>query len=343
MSQLKTLMVHSTNPSNAVSYYRSVGEIFKLRKLKFNNLDVQVCQNIEWWQLRYADALMMERPYKEEHVSHILHAKALGMKVWVDYDDFLFGVPSDNPCFKLYQKEDTRANVAQAISLADYVTFSTEFLRDAMGDKNNPNHIVVNNGLACDQGWVDRTWSKDEPKEKVVLWRGSNTHVRDLMAHSRGLVEASMKHPDWQFVFVGYQPWFITDYLPNWQFAGGFSVDDYFVKLVKRNPALVVVPLVDCPFNRAKSNIAGLEGNWLCNSNVLGPDFDEWRQPGWLTYNDPLHFGTILDHYMETGYDQKKADLGRNAIKHLDNFSDGVPMLTRTKILTEMINGLELK
>ena len=51
------------------------------------------------------------------------------------------------------------------------------------------------------------------------------------------------------------------------------------------SPKYSVFPLVDTPFNRAKSNIAYLEAI-MCGAIIVAPDWQEWRHPGVINYTD---------------------------------------------------------
>ncbi len=70
-------------------------------------------------------------------------------------------------------------------------------------------------------------------------------------------------------------------------------------------PAIMIVPLVDNDFNRAKSNIAWLEG-CFAGAAVIAPDFPEFQRPGVLNYSSPEQFGDVLGNAMIGNYDLKK-------------------------------------
>jgi hypothetical protein len=124
-------------------------------------------------------------------------------------------------------------------------------------------------------------------EQKFLVWRGSETHKEDLRRHTETLVKMHEKHKDWVWLFWGYHPYFLTQYLKDrWAYFKPKSMPVYLTQLKKLQPSLLLVLLNDDEdFNRAKSNCAALEGAYA-GAAVLAPDVEEWRRPGISTYSE---------------------------------------------------------
>jgi hypothetical protein len=106
---------------------------------------------------------------------------------------------------------------------------------------------------------------------------------------------------------------------------------EYWRFIYMTNPALVMVPLWDCPLNRAKSNIAWIEGIYA-GAACLGPDWDEWKRPGIIHYQSPKDFGDKLDMVMRGEFDTLKlAQEGREYV--MDTLTLAKVNLLRESIL----------
>lgn len=124
-------------------------------------------------------------------------------------------------------------------------------------------------------------------RQKVIVWRGSHTHVRDLMYYAADILTLHDQHPDWKWFFLGYEPFFITEKMRpesygTAPFAGHM---EYFNLLQKLQAPIHIVPLPKNQFNESKSNIAWIEGT-LAGSAVLCPDFKEWNVSGAQPYQE---------------------------------------------------------
>jgi hypothetical protein len=253
------------------------------------------------------DGAFMQRPSTEQHIQVAKMVKTQGMPIWVDYDDDLFSVPSDNPTYSMYGKPSVQKNIAELIAMADIVTVSTEDLKNKFQKKEAPlnkNVVVIPNAF-------NNRMIKDLPKhptQDLVLWRGSATHARDLVTHMPAMVEAFHKYERFTWCFIGPkkdQLWFMADEFKCKSgkdraiFIDGQDPLEYF-KFIRNAAAKVqIVPLKDNTFNRSKSNIAWIEGSYA-GSACLVPDWQEWQQPGAFKYKDPDHFGVCLNEMLKS-------------------------------------------
>jgi hypothetical protein len=274
---------------DACQWYRGVGPLTSLAK---SRPDIQIIfSNVPTWaEIKSADVLFLLRPCLQEHLSLIERAKNLGTKVWIDLDDDLLNVPSDNPSIKFFSTPAVQMVIEKSLQAADVITVSTDFLKNRL-IKFNKNIRVIRNAL--DENLLKHRTYKVQ-QNNFILWRGTATHQRDLMEYSTAIKMVSVEQLNTVWGFVGYDPWFITEELGAR--AVKFPVIDMFQfhqALCGMRPKITIVPLHDSGFNRSKSNIAALEAS-LAGSAVLAPAWQEWTMPGVYTYENATEFADKL-------------------------------------------------
>lgn len=314
---MKRLACLSPNKTDATSLFRAGGPLFALQR-KLPDLLIEFHDSFSWLTMKSCDAVFIQRPMLDSHVALVNLAKANRKPIIVDYDDDLFCVPPSNPTFPIYSKRKNQDNVVTILAKADVVMCSTPALaakfrvilgrlaQDPKPEWNlnlNKFHVIPN---AYDHELLaplaGRKW---EQPNKLVCWRGSSTHDKDLMLYTEAIANAFSKHLDWTFNFIG-QPWWGTmqklDEIPGIKPTNNIQTEtldpiNYFDFLKTVKPALMIVPLEDIPFNRAKSNIAWLEAVHA-GAVALAPDWAEWQRPGVITYKDPEDFEEKLSDFM---------------------------------------------
>jgi hypothetical protein len=269
------LAVYAPNATDATSWYRAIGPISELKKSN-RDLTISFVSETSWATLAFADAIFMQRPHRQRDLDTLKMAKAQGVKTWVDYDDFLLDVPTDNPTAKHYRSEVTMKCVAECIATADVVTVSTPFLLEKLAPLNT-NIVVIPNALNTKLFNIEAPVVGVE-QNNVILWRGSATHRADYSTVAEQVVELANR-PEmkaWAWVFLGDRPWF-TELMPpkNVVCMEPLDVIEYhsFIKTLK--PALMFVPLVENDFNKCKSNCAWLEASYA-GAAVVGPQLGSW-------------------------------------------------------------------
>lgn len=281
------LMAFIPNPIDATSFYRGMGPLTHL--VHSSNLLVEEREvNVNWATLSKYDALFMQRPFTSNHAEIVKMAYDNGIPIWLDYDDDLFNVPTDNPVFGIYQSEGTQKTIATMIAMADKVSVSTAHLAERLSPIN-PRVTVIPN--AFDDRLLRWRPVPAKKKQKCVMWRGTNTHHKDLVSVGVEIISLSHEHRDLTWVFLGWNPWFLTDQMPhkNVIVHGQMEIKTYWREIAKMKPGITMVPLLPSIFNKSKSNIAWIEGVFA-GSAVLAPHWDEWRQPGVVTYGDQNEF-----------------------------------------------------
>ncbi len=190
------------------------------------------------------DAIALIREYQVEH----------GKKLVVDCDDY-FDLNPDSPFIKEHTISEAKEVIQITMEIADMVTCTTTHLQHKL-QKINPNVKVLPNMLDM-QRW-------DLPKkfntgEKIRIgWAGSITHLDDLKSIIEPLIKVKMEYPQVEYVFVGEPR--IADYLPfPVEIVQGVPFDVWPARLAGLRLDIGLAPLLDTPFNKAKSNIKWLE------------------------------------------------------------------------------------
>lgn len=269
--------------TDATSLYRGVGPLSALRR-KHGNLNLCFSDKIDWAVLKLMDGAFIQRPFTADHLKVATMIRRMNLPLWLDYDDLLTDVPEWNPVHGLYSKKQIQENIGELCTMADVISVSTPAIAQELSRYNSKCLVVPN---AYDPG----VWKKTPPAPRdpdrglIVLWRGSCTHRVDLNVAANAATNFSGKFEHVTWVFIGDRPWFV-DYMPPARTLHYPAIDplEYAAFLANLAADLLIVPLVDHPFNRAKSNCAWLEAT-SSNTAVLAPDFPEWNRPGIATYD----------------------------------------------------------
>lgn len=309
------------NPLDATSLYRGLGPLGTLQKQE-PSLQVDVPAQFTWASMKMADVLMLQRPGNADHVKVLGLAKAHSLPVWVDFDDDLFCLPQANPNWKYYSKPEVQNLISDIIARCDAISVSTEFLAERMRSIL----IRVRKGIAL--GGETRGMNLDARKvvvipnaydpdimrpfpdghspspSKLIYWRGSKTHDKDMEVYTGALRVAYSKHLDWALNFIGEPFWKTIEAIDTIEGINPqkfictevMPPTDYLDFLGLVSPAICVVPLEKVPFNAAKSNISWIEATHA-GAVCLAPDWPEWQRPGVLNYKDPAEFAMILDRF----------------------------------------------
>lgn len=269
--------------SHTCSFYRSAGVATNLSKQLGSNFTIDVVawpdMNTDWEELIKYDIVMMQRPYNAPLLDFARRVKMLRIKLWLDFDDNLLTVTGENRAWPVFNDPDIQRCVKTLITLADVVSVTNEDLREAYLPYNK-NIIVIPN--AFNDGIFDINREIVE-RDKIVMWRGSDTHVFDIMNYTNEINKCTEEYPEYDFTYMGFNPWFLPTN-KNIKFAKARDIIDYFAVLYNIHPAIMQIPLVDTNFNRCKSNIAFIEGSFAGAVCVI-PHY--WGNiPGTLQYKD---------------------------------------------------------
>jgi hypothetical protein len=294
MKRTYNIMLNIPRMVDATSWYRATGPLahFRIRAPRFTWF---MPMETSWAAAAPTDALFMQRPFHDDHKKIVgIYKTNMRKPLIVDYDDDLFNVPTDNPTNSTYGKKTNLENVRMILEAADVVMVSTKHLAEQYR-KHNPNVYVVPN--AFNNYLLPYRSPNPGPRNPSIVWRGSDTHQKDLMVFKDEIIEAANSDAarTWTWQFIGTNPWYVTDHMPHEKtlYCAPLDVMEYHELIYKIRPSLMVVPLHDNTFNRSKSNIAWIEASFA-GAACLCPDWEEWRQPGALLYKNQKQFKEIL-------------------------------------------------
>jgi len=283
---MKVLVCHG-DANDASSFYRSSGPWAAITR-GYPDIRVTFSAAPTVTEAMASDVLFLLRPCQSEAKRLAEAAKHHGVRVWADYDDDLLQVPTDNPNWLFYSRTDVRHNIRWFIENADVVTTSTEALSKAYVNRGGRFPVVVPNAIDNSLLHLRPT----QPGQKIVLWRGSPTHDRDVASVADEIVGIAAKHRDWAWAFVGADPvpWACSERI---EAAGGkvirirapMSPLQYYQTICALRPLVAMAPLADNAFNRSKSCIAALEASF-CGAVCIGRSWDEWTPFCGLCYED---------------------------------------------------------
>jgi hypothetical protein len=284
------------------SFYRSGGIAKGLRNMLGANYTIDVMcwadVSTDWQTIGNNDIIMLQRPYHAAAVDFCKHIKQMGTKLWLDYDDNLFCVSPENRAWPIFDDPATKTNVKNMIGLADVVSVTNEDLRQSYLPMNK-NIVVIPNAFNDTIFNINRTI---EERDNTVVWRGSDTHIYDIMNMAPAITMCAREFPEYEFTYIGYNPWFLEQ-TKNVCFLRAMDVVDYFDNTFRLKPAVVHVPLHDNLFNRCKSNIAFIEGSYWGAVCVV----PEWwgHLPGTVTYKDNQTYYDALSSVLKGKVDIK--------------------------------------
>lgn len=337
MRKIKMLLV-SPYTKDANSFWRAVGPWSYLakmaRKVGFDfEFDVAgedlAHKGLAWDVMGRYDMAFFHRPCREDDLTIMKVARLMNVPTWVEFDDWLYEVPGWNPHAGLYAAPAVHQVISMMLACADLVSVTTSALYDRFR-LVNPNVVIVPNSYRSDLYWYRE--ETPPPRQPLFVWRGTNTHDADVLSVGAGWMSLPGK-----VRFYGNPPWMLLNQMQqarpdSFEVHGPQDPFVYMRELYNAAPKVLLCPLVDCFFNRVKSNIAyqeAIHAGALC----VAPDLPEWRRPGVVTYEpgNALSFATAASSAFEmpqARYSETVAD----AYREMRNAYDA-----------EVINEIRLK
>lgn len=315
---------------DSCSFYRTGGIAPDLsEKLKIH-IDVTSWdkERFHWQNIIKYNLIMMQRPYTESHYSMAKYAKEeLGIPIWLDYDDLLLSVPVSNKAHETMN--EARAVIEKVIAVADVVTVTTQELRIELLKFNKNVQIIPN----AHNDYIFRRREVLSERQKIIAWRGSDTHFADIMLMAESLIRNISKYTDWSFPFLGFNPWFLGAH-KNLVPVKAMDPILYFRNIVKLAPHVFHVPLVPSLFNRCKSNIAALEATYS-GSLCIAPDWSHWRIPGILNYKDEKSYSDLMEAVIRGEINVKE-----NADLAWEYIADNMMLSKVNRLRADLVNKL---
>ena len=218
------------------------------------------------WKRLDADVLYALNFFHDSQLRSLAHGaprlKVLGM------DDLLTNLPPDNP-FSRTNYPDIGDRIRRALAQCDRLVVSTPALAQAYGPLAREVRVIPN---AIDLARWPVPRPRRERKRLRVGWAGAAQHLHDLRLIAP-VVEATAGEFEW--VFLGMCP----PEMRAWasEVHPMVTVGRYPERLAAMDLDIAVAPLVDHPFNRAKSALKLLEYGALAIP-VVASDIEPYRE-----------------------------------------------------------------
>lgn len=281
--------------------------------------DITMCtpdMKVSWPLLVQHDILLILRPAWPSYVYLCQRARDLGVKVWIDHDDNLLGLPYSHPEWSYFSSDQTREAVRDCLKAAHVITVTTENLKKVFARfQNVTENIQVIPNAIDDYLFPTPTPPKDIPN-KIIAWRGGNSHGADLALLKDSVPE--LIKDGFRFVFFGMKPTPLESVLPfgTWthvQWNG--EVDTFLRKLSALNAPIHVVPLEDNDLNKSKSNIAWLEASWHGGSVAAVSDVKSGEWDGAFLITEPT-FNSQIKGIFDASNRKEMVQVAQESIRH---------------------------
>lgn len=203
-------------------------------------------------------------------------SKQTGLKKIYEIDDVIFkdDIPDFNRCKPAFEDDQILQSSLEMMRLCDEISVTCQFMKEYYIDKTgNKNITVVPNYPA--KWWMDNHYWPDKINENYrknkkkprIAYIGSGTHIdvtnrTNQVDDFHHVVDTIIKtRKDFQWVFVGAFPLRCKPFIDRgeMEYIRWFPLKDLAKAYTSINCQAVYAPLMDCTFNKAKSNIKYLE------------------------------------------------------------------------------------
>lgn len=310
------IAVIKNGSSPAVQYYRSLGVFPHLSRetggqVQFSYFDIKA---LHWSDIYMHDVIYVDHPMTPAGTKVIEDATRQGKQVWIDLDDYLFEITPGNRALAYYSNPHNMEAVRKVLGMASLITVTTDPLKKAYSEFNGNVHIVPN-------AWNHYQWPLQPitPAQPVarITWRGSDTHGVDLHG-IRGVLNEIQKDPAFAMLFFGWhEAWGVwLDIDRQRQVVPEMEMFQFFHTYFSCGADYLLYPLIDHPFNRAKSNIAWIEACIAGMATIAPACMPEFNQPGVIRYKDARHLRDILSNIKRGRIDKaEQVELSRDALQ----------------------------
>lgn len=208
------------------------------------------------------DVVVVQRCCTKPQFDFLHTMQALELKIVYDLDDDVWDIPDFNPAHGVLTKYRNGFN--SCIRMVDVVSVSTQTLAKTV-KKNVRQMVNMRTGkeipIIVAENRIDlRLFAEPVQREKVIVgWAGSSSHVGDLLLVQDVLKECAVDYPQAEFQFRGLEPPSELRKLLNVTHMPWMPVAEYGARMPRWGWTIALAPLVEHPFNDAKSGIKMLE------------------------------------------------------------------------------------
>lgn len=277
------------NLERAVNYYADYGgcgfwrmiwpeELLNgYQKAIINGLTTMVLDERFYQGIKAVRLQRQATPMQLEFVKFLKHHSGKnGFKIIYEIDDIIFkdDIPDFNRCKVAFEDENILRSSMEMMAMSDEITVTCEYMKNYYREKTGNNKITVIPNYPP-RFWADGFYDKSKlmqsytknKKKPRIGYCGSGTHIdvtnrtnqNDDFTH---VVQSIIKtRKDFQWVFMGCFPLPLKPFIDSGEieFANWAPIYDFPRAIHNLNLNAVITPLMDCHFNRAKSNIKFIE------------------------------------------------------------------------------------
>lgn len=248
----------------------------------------------KWW-LNFKnwldiDVCFLHRPFGWYGQQIIKYAKLHGVPLWVHHDDDLLKIPSQNPCHGIVEEDAKNPSIELSYKEADVLTCQSTIMQKELKEKYGREDTVLL-PITMDDRLLP--FKKHFTVNNRISWRGSPSHVSDLLFYKEWLQDVFNIFSDHEFHFFGIDPRAIGFKVKKLVYHEELPMFEFYKKLSEINASIHLVLLEPTPFNHVKSHLAWLDAV-LAGSVVLAPDFPEFQRPGVFHYLQPENLALQL-------------------------------------------------
>ena len=283
-------------------------------------------------------------------------ADANNFRLIYEIDDICFheDIPDYNKYKTAFTDPKIRQSAQEMMEICDEITVTCPFMRDYYASKtNNKNVTVIPNfmpkfwiGGKSDINRTMESYEKNKRKPRI-LYAGSGAHFdvenrtkfRDDFEHVNDVIRRTVDKYQW--VFLGAHPLPIRDLIQNGkiEFHPWKRLYEYGQGLYDLNVNMIVAPLQDSTFNRAKSDLKYIEACAL-GLPIACQDLCTYE-------NAPIKFRTgdeMIDQIENTLRDRKRyKSLCKKAYQYADTrwLEDDINIDCYTELYQYGVNDLK--
>jgi hypothetical protein len=202
--------------------------------------------------------------------------KQVGFKIIYEVDDVVFreDIPDYNKFKTAFTSDEIRNNVVDIINLCDEVSVTCEFMKNLYQERTGKKEITVIPNFPA-KFWIGNYFNPNRindlyeknKKKPRVLYAGSGAHFdvenrvgqKDDFEHViKAIIDSRHKY---QWVFLGAFPPAMRPYIERGEieFHQWQRLYDYPQKIYDLGVQMMVAPLQDNSFNKAKSDLKYIE------------------------------------------------------------------------------------
>lgn len=216
-------------------------------------------------------------PSQLEFVKFLKHHSAqMGFKIIYEIDDIIFkdDIPDFNRCKVAFEDDRIVQSVLEMMQLSDEISVTCNYMKEYYKTKTGNKNITVIPNYPP-RWWGDgfynedriiRAYDKNKRKPRIG-YCGSGTHIdvtnktgqKDDFTHIVNHIIKTRK--DYQWVMMGCFPLPLKPFIDSGEieYADWAMIYDYPQAIHDLKLNATIAPLMDCHFNRAKSNIKLVE------------------------------------------------------------------------------------